>query len=335
MVNQKAQPLSSRNHVGSVVERSPRLVDPHGRWIHKLRVQITDACNFRCFYCMPDQPRFMPPNLLLKVDPLVETVRHLVAHGIDEVRVTGGEPTLRPEFAEIMEKLSDLPMRKLGLTTNGFLLDRALDRLRATRLRHSNISLDSLEADNFRRITKTRAFKQVMRAILRARDMGFTVKINCLLFRGRNDHELADFVRFSAREGLEVRFLEYMRIGSEYENHAATFLSAGEAIERLEKDGFTLLREPVPKDSTSFNFRTPEGATIGFIASETQPFCQHCSRLRLTATGMLRSCLMAPWGKSLRDVPVESIGPVIAEVMAMKPTGRRKEIKQDMYTIGG
>lgn len=318
-----------------MVDQPPRLVDAHGRWIHKLRVQITDACNFRCFYCMPENARFMPAKFFLPVDHLVETVRQLIRHGIDEIRVTGGEPTLRREFPEIMEKLSPLPMAKLGLTTNGFLLDKYLPRLKATRLQHINISLDSLDRENFQRITKTDTFDQVKRGILRARDMGFTVKINTLMFRGRNDHEIPDFVRFSAREGIEVRFLEYMRIGTNYEANENTFLPAGEVIEDLRQRGFGLHREAVPQDSTSFNFRTDDGGRIGFIASETIPFCGNCSRLRLTSTGLLRSCLFSTQGQSLRDVPVGEIRSVIENVMAMKPTGRRKEIRQDMFAIGG
>jgi cyclic pyranopterin phosphate synthase len=313
----------------------PRLIDPSRRWIHKLRVQLTDACNFRCFYCMPENAKFLPEKLLLPTDVLVETVRQLVSHGIDEVRVTGGEPTLRRDFVPIMEALSTLPLSKLGLTTNGFLLERFLPALSRTRLQHINISLDSLDPANFHRITHTDTFERVLRAIRATRDAGFTVKLNCILFRGLNDHEVPAFIDFSVREGIEVRFLEYMRIGSTYGDNEDRFIPAAEVIKRLRDNGHQLTPVVMPKDSTSFNYQTGTGARIGFIASESQPFCGNCSRLRLSATGMLRACLMSTKGLPIRNVPKEKIRDVIHDVMAMKPTGRLYEIKQDMHAIGG
>ncbi len=312
-----------------------RLVDPHRRWIHKLRVQLTDACNFRCFYCMPTNAKFMAAKELLSVEELIGIVRHLVELGIDEVRVTGGEPTVRKEFLEIVQRLSELPVAKLGLTSNGYLLSRYLPELRATALRHINISLDSLQPDKFLQITHSNTHEKVMASIRQARDLGFTVKVNCILFRGINDDEVADYVRFSAEEGVEVRFLEYMRIGSAYSDNQDRFIAAREVIDRLRQAGIDLMAVSVPRDSTSFNFTTPEGARVGFIASESQPFCGNCSRLRLSATGTLRACLMSTQGLNLRGVPQEELPQVVEKVMRMKPIGRIYEIKQDMHKIGG
>lgn len=319
----------------SISPAGSRLVDPHRRWIHKLRVQLTDACNFRCFYCMPTDAKFMAARELLSADELVSIVEHLVDLGIDEVRITGGEPTVRKEFMEIVQRLSYLPIAKLGLTSNGYLLGRYLPELSATTLRHINISLDSLQPDKFLQITHSNTHEKIVSTIRQARNMGFTVKVNCVLFRGINDDEVADYVRFSAEEGIEVRFLEYMRIGSAYSENQNRFISAAEVITRLQAAGIELNSVTVPRDSTSFNFTTPEGARVGFIASESQPFCGNCSRLRLSATGILRACLMSTQGLNLRGVPQDELPQVVEKVMRMKPIGRIYEIKQDMHKIGG
>lgn len=311
-----------------------RLVDSHNRWIHKLRVQLTDACNFRCFYCMPKDAKFLPPNELLSADEIVALCSALVDLGVDEIRVTGGEPTIRREFPEIIERLSDLSVSKLGLTTNGYVLSRHLEFLRTTRLRHINISLDSLQAEKFNHITRTQKFDKVMESILRARDSGFTVKLNMILFRGINSDEVPDFVAFSENQGIEVRFLEYMNIGPQYKETQGMFISAGEIIASLEKCT-SLESVRMPHDSTSFNFVTPKGGRIGFIASESKPFCGACSRLRLSATGKLRACLMSENGIELRGVPVERYPEILQSVMRMKPTGRIHDIAQPMHQIGG
>ena len=152
------------------------LADAHGRQIHKLRVQLTDACNFRCFYCMPVTPRFLPSSALLSSDELLEICSALVDFGIDEIRVSGGEPTLRKDFEAIIEGLSSLPLIRLGLTTNGFLLEEKLGFLKQTRYQHINISLDSLRAKRFYEITKTGYFQKVYDAVLQAKAEGFKVK---------------------------------------------------------------------------------------------------------------------------------------------------------------
>lgn len=284
---------------------------------------------------MPTDAKFMAARELLSADELVSIVEHLVDLGIDEVRITGGEPTVRKEFMEIVQRLSYLPIAKLGLTSNGYLLGRYLPELSATTLRHINISLDSLQPDKFLQITHSNTHEKIVSTIRQARNMGFTVKVNCVLFRGINDDEVADYVRFSAEEGIEVRFLEYMRIGSAYSENQNRFISAAEVITRLQAAGIELNSVTVPRDSTSFNFTTPEGARVGFIASESQPFCGNCSRLRLSATGILRACLMSTQGLNLRGVPQDELPQVVEKVMRMKPIGRIYEIKQDMHKIGG
>jgi GTP 3',8-cyclase len=311
-----------------------RLQDKHGRHIRKLRIQLTDACNFRCFYCMPAGTRFQPAHLLLSPDEIGDIAETLSEMGVDEIRVTGGEPTVRAEFDAIIGRLARTAWKKFGLTTNGFLLEDKLPLLRDSGCRHINVSLDSLEEPKFRSITGSPHFRRVVAAILRAKSMGFEVKINTIVFRGINDGELSAFVDFSAEHGVEVRFLELMRVGPAIGEHEERFLAAGEMIGRLQAVE-ELLPVDAPLDSTSFGFQTARGARIGFIASESKPFCGACSRLRLSATGKLRSCLFSDTGVELRGRDRLDYPEILQEVMALKPTGRLPRIPQPMNQIGG
>ncbi len=319
--------MSKEDHIS-------RLIDPHGRTIHKVRVQLTDACNFRCFYCMPSNIKFTPSSELLNAQEFVTICANLVDLGIDEMRISGGEPTLRKDFEEIIAGLSRLPLTRLGLTTNGFFLREKLPFLKTTRCRHINVSLDSLQRERFRAITKADHFDETCAAVLQARQMGFYVKVNVVLLKGYNDDEVFDFMDFSAKHDIEVRFLELMKIGPCRSEQTRLFVSAREAIARIE-ERHTLTPRSVNRDSTSFNFDAASGARIGFIASESMPFCGFCSRLRLTATGRLRACLMSEAGVDLRGRHRDEYPRLLRSVMGMKPTGRIDSISQPMYQIGG
>jgi GTP 3',8-cyclase len=310
------------------------LQDSHGRHIRKLRVQLTDACNFRCFYCMPEGTKFQPANRLMPPSEIGDICAYLAELGIDEIRVTGGEPTVRAEFDSIMEILARTPWKKFGLTSNGFLLESKLEMLRDLGCRHLNISLDSLDEARFRTITASPHFGKVLSSILRAKEMGFEVKVNTIVFRGINDGELPAFLKFSETHGIEVRFLELMRVGPAIGEYAERFMAAEEMLERLRPHG-DLLPVSSPKDSTSFGFSTARGGRIGIIASESKPFCGACSRLRLSATGKLRSCLFSDTGVELRGRDRLDYPEILNEVMAMKPTGRLPRIPQSMNQIGG
>lgn len=311
-----------------------KIEDKYLRHIHKLRVQLTDACNFRCFYCMPENIKFKKRNELLSADEIINISSELVNLGIDEIRVTGGEPTIRAEFEEIMLGLSALPLNKLCLTTNGFNLTEKLDFLKTTNCHYINISLDSLNEEKFKNITKTKYFNQVIEGILKSQELGFNTKINVVVSRGVNDNELLDFINFSAENDIEVRFLELMKIGPAYQMNPDLFISANEMISQI-KEHYELKKIKVSKDSTSFNYSTSSGARIGFIASESQPFCNTCSRLRLSATGKLRACLMSENGIDLRHLNKSDYSQVIKDVIDMKPIGRIDHIEQSMNQIGG
>ncbi len=310
------------------------LKDFHGRHIHKLRLSLLDACNFRCLYCMPQNPRFMPAKLLLNRSDIVTITRVLVSLGIDEIRVTGGEPSLRPDFLEIMQDLSQFKLKKLAMTSNGLHLHRLLPALKKTRCQHINFSLDGLNRDTFKTMAKSDSLEAVLTSIFMAQELGFRVKINMVVMRGVNDAEIENFIEFSAQHDIEVRFLELMRIGVARQNFEKHFISAGEIISRLEQHWPLTALDSAP-DSTAFNYRLSNGARIGFIASESRPFCRGCSRLRLAADGVLHPCLMVDSGVSLKNQSREAIEQLLLKVMDRKPTERIFEVDRPMNQIGG
>lgn len=310
------------------------LIDSSGRRIRKLRVSLTDACNYRCTYCMPEKPVFTPVPLLLRPEEYGSICSALVALGIEELRVTGGEPTIRPGFRKILEAMAGIPARKRGITSNGHFLARHLDFLWETGWRHLNISVDSLDPGKFERITGGGDLRIVVHAVEKAAAMGFVVKTNAVIMRGVNDDELSEFASWSAESGVEVRFLELMRVGPGFADQWRRFLPADEMIARLVSK-FRLSPLEADPDSTALLYRTDLGARLGFIASESKPFCGTCSRLRLTATGALRACLMHPAGISLRHARPEDIPGMVERVMGMKPTGRIDHVEEPMHAVGG
>ncbi len=310
------------------------MVDKHGRRMRKLRISLLDACNLRCLYCMPEHPVFMPQKDWASAKELMHITRNLVALGIEEVRLTGGEPLMRRDFLEIVDELSTLPVKKLGLTTNALLLAPYLPLLQHTKLQQLNISLDSLNAENFMRITRRDAFKTVMDAIFTAKTLGFAIKINAVIMKGVNDHELTAFVEWSAMNDIPVRFLEVMNIGVMKSQFQERFLSAFD-MKTILKEDYQLSRLNDTPDSTSRNFRVSNGAKVGFIASESNPFCAGCSRLRLTPKGYIRPCLFMEEGIDLKALALEDYSEMLPTLMAMKPIRRIPHQPQPMYQIGG
>ncbi len=310
------------------------LIDNHGRHIHKLRVSLLDACNMRCMYCMPEKIEFIPKQNLPQAQELLSICSNLVDLGIDEIRLTGGEPLLRSDFIDIVKKLSELPLRKLGLTTNAIKLRKHLNELKRTKCQHLNISLDSINKENFTRINKTNSLKTVLESILMACEMGFKVKLNTVLMKGINDHEVFNLIEFAEKNKIEIRFLELMKIGVIRDDFEKLFISASEVIKQI-KIKWQLYEQEMPLDSTSFNFVTQNGGKIGFIASESRPFCGGCSRLRLGPEGKLRPCLMINDGPSLINLKQEEYRPILEKVMNLKPLHRVEELKQPMYQVGG
>ena len=310
------------------------LIDTHGRKVRKLRLSLTDKCNLRCHYCMPIDQEFMDEGRYLAPSEIRQIMEELVGLGVEEVRLTGGEPLVRKSFDLILQELSQVGLKKIALTTNAILLDKNFELLQRYNVSSLNISLDSLDANNFKKITNGDHFNRVYSNILKAHELGFQVKVNAVMMKGVNDHELLNFVQFAEETKIEVRFLELMRIGYACKEQKDQFMSAQELIDRIKMK--TSLRSVLlPKDSTSFNFMTDSNGQICFIASESQAFCGQCSRWRLSADGILRACLLKDDGRSLKNLNKAERESIYFELLGMKPLMRPSEVSHDMNRIGG
>ena len=309
------------------------LGDQYGRFMRKLRVSLNDVCNFRCFYCMPEDPHFDSKEIYLKPEEIERICAILVEKGVEQIRLTGGEPLLRQEFDDIALRIANLPIKEFGITTNGYFLKQKLEFLKDINCRNINVSLDSLNKEKFNKITKSHGFNRVYDSIIQAREMQLNVKINTVLMNQLNTDEVDDFVEFSARTGIEVRFLEMMKIGQS-KNNNLHYISADSIIAQL-KNRYDMQALEVENDSTSFKFSLSNGVKIGFIASESKPFCGACSRLRLGYDGKLRACLMSENGHHLKNMPPEEMQSLIQQTILLKPVQRIHHVDQNMFEIGG
>jgi len=310
------------------------LIDQYGRRIRKLRISLTDKCNLRCHYCMPLDTTFISEHRYLSPAGIVEIAKELFGFGLEEIRLTGGEPLLRKGFDDIALGLAEIPFRKRGLTTNGVRLSQHLPILKDAAFNHLNISLDSLREDRFEKITQGKNLKTVIAAIEQASLMGFQVKINAVAMKGVNDDEFFDFVQFAKNNNCEIRFLELMKIGHARSFQERQFISAQEILTLLRE---RMKLEPVvtTEDSTSFSYLNGQKVKIGFIASETQAFCGTCSRWRLSAEGILRGCLFRDEGLDLKGQSSEQRLVTYSEVLKMKPYSRPESVAHQMNSIGG
>jgi cyclic pyranopterin phosphate synthase len=280
------------------------LVDPQHRTVRDLRISITDRCNFRCSYCMPEEGMtWLPRSELLSFEELERVARVCVERfGFDSIRLTGGEPTVRSHLPLLIARLAALGV-DLAMTTNGATLDRQASDLRRAGLRRINVSLDSLRADRFFAITRRDALASVLSGIYAAIAVGLDpVKLNCVVVRGVNDDEILDFAAFGRDRGVEVRFIEWMPLDAGGAWTAEQVVAAREIIERihavwpLEQ---VAARGAAPADTWTY----ADGAgAVGVIASVTQPFCGSCDRIRLTAEGQLRNCLFSIRETDLRGI---------------------------------
>ncbi len=304
-----------------------------GRVMRKLRVSVTSRCDLRCVYC--DDPAKHPsgdPEL----DPaeIARLVGILAKQGIDEIRLTGGEPLVRRDLGEILVALESVQVAK-GITTNGQNLEHWARPLAASGFGRVNVSLDSLDQEVYRRITGGGNLARVLAGIDSARAQGALVKINCVVLAGINDGEIEAFHDFSAKTGLEVRFLELLPAGPAQALLARRLVVAETILERLEAHAGTLSHLPAAADSTAFRRSTEAGAVLGFVAGQSRPFCSSCSRLRLSSRGVLHPCLFREEGVSLREKSAQEIAILVSEVLTSKPLLRSAGIARSLGALGG
>jgi GTP 3',8-cyclase len=273
------------------------LVDTFGRVASDLRVSVVDKCNFRCTYCMPeDGLPWLSRDELLTVDEIERLVALFVNLGVDEVKLTGGEPLARREFVEIVARIRELePSLDISVTTNGYLLERVATELRDAGLDRVSVSCDSLLRHRFADMTRRDALDQVMAGLRAADAAGFEpIKLNCVVIEGTNDDEIVDFARFSRETGYEVRFIEYMPLDADHAWERAKVVPSREILEKIGEE-FPLVADDADAPQPARVYRFADGAPggVGVIASVTEPFCDTCNRLRITPDGQLRSCLFS------------------------------------------
>ncbi|HEX6231446.1 MAG TPA: GTP 3',8-cyclase MoaA [Actinomycetota bacterium] len=285
--------------------RSGPLVDRFGRAVSDLRVSVTDRCNFRCTYCMPAEGLpWLPSDGLLDADEIRRVVGLFVRLGVREVKVTGGEPTVRPDLPEVVASIREAgPSLDLSMTTNGLLLDRLAGPLREAGLDRVTVSCDSLLRHRFAEMTRRDALDRVLSGLRAAEEAGLApVKVNCVVLRGENDDEALDFARMARRTGHVIRFIEYMPLDAQQAWERGRVVPSAELHDRIHAV-FPLVRDGDGEGPAAV-FRFADGAPggLGFISSVTEPFCETCNRVRLTADGQLRACLFSLDETDLRSV---------------------------------
>jgi GTP 3',8-cyclase len=284
---------------------APALVDPYNRTVRDLRISITDRCNFRCQYCMPEEGmQWLPREDLLTYEELTRVARVCVERfGFDSIRITGGEPTVRARLPVLIRSLSELGV-DVAMTTNGATLSHQAPDLARAGLRRVNISCDSLRRDRFATITSRDALDAVLAGIDAAIASGMSpVKVNCVVVRDLNDDETLDFAAFGQARGVELRFIEWMPLDGGGQWKMGQVVPASEIIETIDAvwplvspDGGGA-RDSAPAESYTY---ADGGGRVGVIASVTRPFCESCDRIRLTAEGQLRNCLFSVRETDLR-----------------------------------
>jgi len=277
-------------------------VDRLGRRLRNLRISVTDRCNLRCNYCMPEEEyAWLPRENILAFEEIDHLVDVFIGLGVDKARLTGGEPLLRKDLPRLVAMLAARPgLSDIAMTTNGVLLAEQMPALRAAGLGRITVSLDTLRPDRFRALTRRDTHARVLEGIAAVHGAGWPgLKIDTVVIRGINDDELVDLIEYGRRVGGEVRFIEYMDVGG------ATAWSMDQVVSRAEMLGILGRRygaiEPIREGGSApaERFRLADGTTFGIIASTTQPFCQSCDRSRLTADGMWYLCLYAKTGLDL------------------------------------
>lgn len=279
------------------------IVDRFGRPLHSLRISVTDRCNLRCQYCMPEQDYvWLPRESLLTFEETAAIADAFTPLGVNRVRITGGEPLLRRDLPVLIQSLAARPaIEDLALTTNGVLLASHASALRAAGLHRITVSLDTLNRQRFEALTRMDDLARVLDGIEAAASAGFSsLKLDTVVMRGVNDDELVPLLEYARTIGAELRFIEYMDVGGATRWKPSTVVSRREILSRLEAHYGAALPIDEVSSAPADRFVLPDGTTFGIISSTTEPFCASCDRSRLTADGVWLLCLYASTGTDLR-----------------------------------
>ncbi len=292
---------SPEPHVGSAA----CVLDAFGRPLANLRVSVTDRCNLRCQYCMPEEEYvWLPREEILNFEEIRALVEIFTGLGVVKVRLTGGEPLLRRDLDQLLRMLAANPLlRDLALTTNGLLLRQYAQALREAGLHRLTVSLDTLRSDRFRALVRRDGLAEVLQGIVAARAAGFSrIKLNAVVIRSFNDDELADLIDYGRGVGVEVRFIEYMDVGGATRWSMSQVVSRAEMLQRIESRFGTIAALHENGTAPADRFVLPDGTRFGIISSTTSPFCGSCDRARLMPDGMWLLCLYAERGIDLKGM---------------------------------
>ncbi len=328
-----------------------QLVDSFGRIGRKLRISVTDRCNMRCIYCMPENnTEWFEQTDVMSYEEIVRLTKIFVGLGVEKVRVTGGEPTVRREIEKLVSELSKIDgIKAISMTTNGLLLRDKVKVLKESGLGSVNISLDTFKADRFKAMGGVEGVDKVLASIEAAADVGLKVKINTVVMRGWNDDEVADFAKFARETGHTVRFIEFMPLDGTGIWAPDLVYSKKEMIDQIGKNVKELvpLNNDISEPAMLYGFADGKG-TVGFIPSMTEPFCGYCDRVRITADGRFLTCLFENPGYDVKTLirsgkSDDEIKNYLLECIKKKPEGIISIIRANalrptiniMHKIGG
>ena len=333
-------------------KQNPILTDSHGRAHAYLRISLIERCNLRCTYCMPEAGvQLSPRSHLMTYEEIYTIAKTFVDHGVTKIRLTGGEPLIRKDIPIILEKLASLPV-ELSITSNAVIIDRFIDTLKANGIKSINVSLDSLDSEKFKEITRRDEFEKVYNNILLLVAEGFQVKVNAVLMKGFNDNEIIDFINFTKDLPVSVRFIEFMPFdGNKWDmkkmvsyKEVMEYVSASFSEEKIER-----LQDAPNDTSKNYKIKGYKGS-FAIISSVTNPFCDSCNRLRLTANGQLKNCLFSATesdllttlraGKSIESIIQKAVAAKFKIRGGMDTLEKLQEPKlhsqnRSMITIGG
>ena len=327
------------------------LVDSFGRVHTNLRISVTDRCNIRCFYCMPEEHvRFKPRHELLTFEEIERFVRVVAPLGVDKLRLTGGEPLVRADLPDLIRKLVAIPgIRDVAMTTNGILLAQQVDQLKAAGLQRLNISLDGMKEETFKRIARRTGLQRVLDGIFAAQRAGFRkLRLNAVAISGISEDEIVPLGAFAREHDFELRFIEFMPLDAEGRWQRDQVLGGEQIRRRLEEAFCPLVPGERPDASqTAVDYQFADGrGRIGFINPVTQPFCSDCNRLRITAEGQVRNCLFSTVEWDARAImrgggSDTELSQLVRDCIAAKKTGHGIDSpdfirpERAMYQIGG
>jgi molybdenum cofactor biosynthesis protein A len=326
------------------------LLDNHGRPLNYLRLAVTDRCNLRCFYCMPEEGiKYLPQKELLTFDEILRIVSLTARMGISKIRLTGGEPFVRPDLMDLIRAIVKVNgIHELHITTNGILTAPHIGELKDLGIKSVNLSLDTLNADRFKAITRRDEFKKTWSTLQQLLESRIPVKINAVVMEGKNIEDMVPMVELTKSNDVSVRFIEEMPFNGEGNHYAKLTWTHKRIFDYIKEHYPSVVKLPDAASSTSYNYQVPgHKGTIGIIAAFSRTFCGTCNRIRITAQGTLKTCLYDDGVLNLKEVLRSGEPDAVIESLLLKAFGSREkngfdaekkrshQVSESMSTIGG